>query len=626
MREASAWLGSSAAAVTTIGTAADGRFAVGTDDALLRWLDEDGEETARRGFRTPVACVRPGLADGATALYLVSGDYLLVDAELGLRRHWRMPGVGYFPLHPLDDGRWLATATRADGQRGAIRFDSVVDDRTHTVPLFDELVTTLHAPEGGNHVLTGDLLGNVARIDLPAFDVVRLGAVDARLMAAQETPASDASFAGLSDGTLLASLGPRLAAVPLRGSRHGIDAVFPTRDGTVTTWSQHGELLVHRVRPLADPVLGIRPLTATHAAHSPTDDALAIADAGRVTVVDVHADGSATRRFILELTDTRCELVRFSPDGSRLAVCGVDGSVRIHDATTGDEERAFPARRKCLAAIWGPHGRRVLTTGVDDFADVFDVATGNVGRIEVPGGPSQALLRWCDDRLVALTASGDLCALDVADDRVTASTIAGGCGAIATDPSRGRLAVFRDGHIELRTSGAETRVVPGTTTGAPPVALGLLPDGERLLVGDRDGAAWIVALADGSRRRFGSPTAPVHRFVWNATATRIAAAGLNGSVHVHDGHGRTLCTLPARPPFPTALGFDARDRLLVVGGSARRISLWPTRDDDLLALAARGAAAARDARELAPWNELLHRASATPEDELEPPGERERHR
>ena len=33
----------------------------------------------------------------------------------------------------------------------------------------------------------------------------------------------------------------------------------------------------------------------------------------------------------------------------------------------------------------------------------------------LPGQPSQALLRWCDDRLVALTASGDLCALDVAD-------------------------------------------------------------------------------------------------------------------------------------------------------------------------------------------------------------------
>jgi WD40 repeat protein len=69
--------------------------------------------------------------------------------------------------------------------------------------------------------------------------------------------------------------------------------------------------------------------------------------------------------------------VTFSPDGTRLAVAGRNGRIRVWNVETGSEERNIKTDgRRIRAMAFAPDNRRLATAGDSSAIRVFDISTG----------------------------------------------------------------------------------------------------------------------------------------------------------------------------------------------------------------------------------------------------------
>ena len=67
----------------------------------------------------------------------------------------------------------------------------------------------------------------------------------------------------------------------------------------------------------------------------------------------------------------------FSPDGTRLASAGDDGTVRVWDAATGQEALTLKGHTAEVSSVaFSPDGTRLASAGDDSTVKVWDAATG----------------------------------------------------------------------------------------------------------------------------------------------------------------------------------------------------------------------------------------------------------
>jgi WD40 repeat protein len=74
--------------------------------------------------------------------------------------------------------------------------------------------------------------------------------------------------------------------------------------------------------------------------------------------------------------------VAYSPDGQTLASGGLDGTVRVWEATTGREVQALHGHTRLVTDVaYSPDGRRIVSTSMDRTVRLWDAATGQVVHI-----------------------------------------------------------------------------------------------------------------------------------------------------------------------------------------------------------------------------------------------------
>jgi WD40 repeat protein/tetratricopeptide (TPR) repeat protein len=300
---------------------------------------------------------------------------------------------------------------------------------------------------------------------------------------------------------------------------------------------------------------------------------------------------AATGRLLRALPfQARVDAVRYSPDGSRLAIRTRrdrgDSTVRVLEAATGRE--VFSRRSSATAAglTFSPDGQRLAVAGDPDhpeLVNIVDLTTSTEGRqagrrpvVTLTGHNWTVIdLAWHRDRIATLSSDGSVKVWDAAtgEPQLTLPLHERGqpSSGIAFSPDGSRLAaaVNGRGRVWELTEGKEVLAIPARTPGFQRV-VAFSPDGRYLTMpGGSPGGESVVVL-DGGRGPLAlslcgqdeTGSSPAVAF---SPDGQLLAGGKTRASLWNAATGEELAPMPGFRNTIGTLAFSPDSRLLVAG-------------------------------------------------------------
>ncbi|MDA0766887.1 MAG: DUF1549 domain-containing protein, partial [Verrucomicrobia bacterium] len=344
-----------------------------------------------------------------------------------------------------------------------------------------------------------------------------------------------------------------------------------------------------------------RPPVITALDYSPDGSLLAISGFHEVLLHTIAADGSATPLARLVGLSERIESIRFSPDGTNLAVTGGlpgrMGEVQIWDVAKRKLSLSHPVTFDTVyGASWSPDGTKVAFGCADNTARVIDAKSGK--QILFMGSHAD----WVLDTLFStdgthLVSSGrdQTAKLTKVDEErfidnitsITPGALKGGLASLAKHPERDEILVGgADGVPQIyRVFRITTRVIGDNSNlirKFPPMpgriwSVDYRPDGKRVAASsslDGKGAVHIfksefdTALPDDIKKIYGKTTpqwnadeakrveeyltagtdllhafsfdTPIFALSFSPDGTKLAASGQDGLIRIIDAETGTI--------------------------------------------------------------------------------------
>lgn len=536
-------------------------------------------------------------------LALQSTNSLGTDPELGLRL--ALSAVDASPT--TDAAAALRQATLAFRQVGVLQADSVTAE------------TAAFSPDGSRIVTGGD--NGIARVWDAASgrQIAHLAAGHHTLQTARFSPDGRRLALGFTDGTLVltnATLGgaqgvlrvPRVAVQSVAFSRDGARLAAALGDGTIRVLGADGHGPVQILRGHTGPVLGVDISSdGSRIVSAGQDGSVRVWDArtgqGQVfqsgqpqetdvrfspnggLILAVGSDGSMmlwnsrTRAVERHETVSPRELddAAFSPDGSRYAVSGKDGVIRVFSVAGGP---AVAVVRGQLSRVFdlgfGP-GNRVVSAGDDGTVRIW-----NVGNTEswIEGSQASNIAFSPDDRLIAISGyDGSVRVHDATTGRLRMNLPgAKGFTFAAFSPISDELVIARDSQSQALTwnlSDNLRKVVVQLPKGRGLGAAHFDSSGQRIVYADDEGAIGVKDLRTGRTIAFKGAPHTVWDVAISPDGKHVAAATAIGTLLIWriDQPDRPDQVLVGHHGDINMLAYGPDGRI-VTAGSDRTLRVW----------------------------------------------------
>jgi WD40 repeat protein/DNA-binding SARP family transcriptional activator len=346
-------------------------------------------------------------------------------------------------------------------------------------------------------------------------------------------------------------------------SRDGQRVVTAGRDGAVRVWDLDRRRAVSTIKAHKGWVYGAR--------LSP--NGRQVASAGEDGVVAVWDVESKQKRVVADLGLDDATDVAFGPDGRRLILPLLGGTVRVVPAD-GDGPVTLLRGHKGLvwAADFSPDGTKAVSAGEDATARIWDLATGASTVLRHPDAVTGAAF-GPDGRLVA-TAGADGVV------RVWDTSGTGRPLRIPVDSQPLTSVRFSGDGRRLVTAGDDGIVRVWDARGGPPLAEFKGHRGLVLAAAFVPGNDTVVSGGeDGTLRRWAAPPdaaiieAPVTEVSFGPDDRRVVGGGLDGAVRIWDTSTGSVMVLRGHKDISHAQ-FTADGKQIVSVSEDRTVRVW----------------------------------------------------
>lgn len=247
-------------------------------------------------------------------------------------------------------------------------------------------------------------------------------------------------------------------------------------------------------------------------------------------------------RLQLVLTGHTGELyaVAWSPDGTRIATAGGEGTATVWDGRTGKRLATLSGHEAPITNLsWSPSGQAIATASDDGTARIWDPATGEV-LFPLAGHQdfvTAAIWSPAEDRVVTVSYDATARVWDTATGSEL-RTLALGAPAVAAawSPRGNQIAVgdFAGRVIVWDDETGEERLVLDGHQG-PVTAIFWAPSADRIVTASSDHTAkvWDASTGEGLYALLGHRN-EVWRALWSPAGDRLVTTSLDASTRIWD--------------------------------------------------------------------------------------------